>query len=580
MVENHPLSKAEQAAQEALCKIYTCIEEQKSFLLEAGAGAGKTYSLIKALKYLIDRRGSELLRRHQQIACITYTNVARDEIEARTDGHPVIFSSTIHAFCWSMIKDFQPFLRDRISHIDQFSKKIEEAGGIKAQKIDYDLGYRTVDEKCISLGHDDVLSLAVELMKESKFRYLLTTRYPILFIDEYQDTDKKFADALVDFFIGKDESPLIGFFGDHWQKIYPEGCGKIEHPGLEIIGKRANFRSASAVVEVLNRIRPDLPQEVKDHEVDGSVGVYHTNGWVGERRTDSHWKGDLSQEANHKEIEFIREYLTTEGWDFDSPGTTKILMLTHNALAEEQGYKSIAKLFSSRKELYLKKEDPYIAFLVDTIEPMCTAYENGRFGEMFTILRRRIPIIHSHADKKMWSDSMAKLLELRKTSNVGAVIAHLIDTQCPRVPDKVNDKERELSLLSSEEIDSSDRLQRIHSLKEIPYQEIISLTQFLNNHTLYSTKHGVKGAEFENVLVILGRGWNLYNFNQMLETEELGLPTDKNKREAFERNRNLFYVACSRPKKRLALLFTQELSADAMVTLTKWFGKNAIHSMC
>lgn len=30
-------------------------------------------------------------------------------------------------------------------------------------------------------------------------------------------------------------------------------------------------------------------------------------------------------------------------------------------------------------------------------------------------------------------------------------------------------------------------------------------------------KHGVKDAEFENVLVVVGRGWNKYNFGKMLE---------------------------------------------------------------
>ena len=48
------------------------------------------------------------------------------------------------------------------------------------------------------------------------------------------------------------------------------------------------------------------------------------------------------------------------------------------------------------------------------------------------------------------------------------------------------------------------------------------------------------------------------------------------KEEAYERNRNLFYVVCSRPKKRLAILFTQSLSPDAMATLESWFGKETI----
>ena len=63
------LSPAEQAAQIALDRIYECIDQGRSFLLEAGAGAGKTYSLIKALIHLLEKRGTDLLRQHQQVAC-------------------------------------------------------------------------------------------------------------------------------------------------------------------------------------------------------------------------------------------------------------------------------------------------------------------------------------------------------------------------------------------------------------------------------------------------------------------------------------------------------------------------------
>jgi len=49
--------------------------------------------------------------------------------------------------------------------------------------------------------------------------------------------------------------------------------------------------------------------------------------------------------------------------------------------------------------------------------------------------------------------------------------------------------------------------------------------------------------------------------------------------EMFERNRNLFYVVCSRPKKRLAIMFTQYVSEPAMRTLTDWFGADAIHAL-
>ena len=88
------------ASEKALDKLYSAIETNKSFRFEAGAGAGKTYSLIKALRYLIDKRSTILLKSNQKIACITYTNVAVEEISRHTDNHPLIFAGTIHAFSW------------------------------------------------------------------------------------------------------------------------------------------------------------------------------------------------------------------------------------------------------------------------------------------------------------------------------------------------------------------------------------------------------------------------------------------------------------------------------------------------
>ena len=145
------------------------------------------------------------------------------------------------------------------------------------------------------------------------------------------------------------------------------------------------------------------------------------------------------------------------------------------------------------------------------------------------------------------------------------------------MPDSVRDVEVQLSSASPEEIKESRALTEIDALRAVPYRELVALAQFLDEHTPFSTKHGVKGAEFDNVLAVFGRGWSHYNWKNFLEWAEEGVPPDKT--DAFERNRNLFYVACSRPKKRLALLFTQELSSKALSTLAQWFGAETIHSI-
>lgn len=574
MLKSTQTNPAEIAAQKALDEMFACIHNRQNFRLEAGAGAGKTFSLVKALKLIIDEQGDSLQRRNQKVACITYTNVATDEIISRTDGHPVIYASTIHAFCWDLIKSFQPFLRAGVEKIDSWINKLEDADGVGSRRISYELGYRRINDNHIYLHHDDVLTLTVEIMGNQKFRQILTTRFPILFIDEYQDTNESFAQTILQYFITKTEGPLIGLFGDSWQKIYRDGIGFIEHENLKHIGKEANFRSVSNVVDVLNRIRPELPQEVKDPEANGSAIVYHSNNWTGERRTGGHWGGDLPEEQAHIYLQKTREKLVESGWDF-SPEKTKILMLTHNVLAAEQNYTQIVKAFRYN-DAFVKKEDPHISFLVDTVEPACIAFEQGLYGEMFSYIGIRNDHVRSLADKKAWSKNMQSLIELRETGTIGQLLDLLKTTKRPRLPEGVLNTESQLAQATPEEIDESLTLKQIQKLREVPYKELSALALFVNNHTPFSTKHGVKGAEFENVLVVLGRGWNQYNWSQFLES----FPTPPaDKVGSYIRNRNLFYVACSRPMKRLALLFTQELSGSALATLNALFGEEHVNPL-
>ena len=562
------ISPAEFAAQRALKKMTECIHARQNFRMEAGAGAGKTYSLVEALKLIIEEQGTTLQRQHQKVACITYTNVATDEIVSRIDRHPVVYASTIHSFCWELIKNFQPFLRKKVPEIKGWAKKLRESDGVGTQRVDYELGYRFINESHLLLHHDDVLTLAIELMEIRKFRRILTARFPVLFIDEYQDTNAGFAESIVQYFIEPKEGPLIGLFGDSWQKIYGDGVGLIEHNNLKHIGKEANFRSVKNIVDVLNNIRPELPQEVHAPEASGSVKVYHSNEWAGQRQTGGHWTGGLPVDVAHGYLEELRSRLSEDGWDFSSPAT-KILMLTHNILASEQDYAQIVKAFRFN-DAFIKKEDPHIAFLVDTVEPACIAFQKGLYGEMFALIRARSESIRSLADKQALAREMRTLLELRESGTIGEVLDHLKKTRRPRLPDRVQKTEAKLSKASPEEIEGSPTLKQIHKLRAIPYKELSALALFVNDHTPFSTKHGVKGAEFENVLVVFGRGWSQYNWNRFLEWFPDKYPPGKE--DSYIRNRNLFYVACSRPKKRLALLFTQELSEDALTTLQSWFG--------
>ena len=573
-----PMNPAEEATQKALDQVWHCLETGESFLLEAGAGAGKTYTLVEALRFLVNRYRHTLQQRHKQIACITFTNVAKDEIEARTDRSPVIHCNTIHAFCWSLIVVFQRQLRALLPGLDQWPEKLADAGGVGERQVTYELGHRSINDARISIHHDDVLKLTIALMDNAKFRRILAEKYPIILIDEYQDTDAAWINSIKHYFLGQENSPQFGFFGDHWQKIYGNGCGKIDHPGLTAIGKEANFRSVPAVVDCLNRMRPELPQSVVDPDAEGEIQIFHTNSWPGKRRAGGHWGGDLPAEVAENALEAVLDRLDLAGWDL-SPETTKILMLTHRVLAGRQGYPSIPEVFRFNQS-FTNKEDPHIAFFGDALEPACNAYLSRKYGEMFQALGSSVPAIRAHDDKRKWSEAMDRMIELRDGATVGEVMAHLLAVRRLRIPDPVERRERQLSdFVPTAEEEMPRPLKELERLRTVPYHEIVALCQFLSGHSPFETKHGVKGVEFDNVLVVVGRGWNRYNFGQMLElaADLAAIPPDK--QDLFERNRNLYYVACSRPKKRLAVLFTQLLSAAALQTVNGWFGAEAVEEL-
>lgn len=87
--------------------IFNSIDNCQNIIFNAGAGAGKTYSLIESLKYIIKEKGERLNYHNQNIICITYTNVAANEIKERLGNSNLAKISTIHERLWELISPYQ-----------------------------------------------------------------------------------------------------------------------------------------------------------------------------------------------------------------------------------------------------------------------------------------------------------------------------------------------------------------------------------------------------------------------------------------------------------------------------------------
>ena len=105
-IDNHIDDHVDKEIQECFSK-----GNSKCFFVFAGAGSGKTSSLINTLTFLDEKHGEELLMYSKQIAVISYTNAACDEISRRLQYKPVFSVSTIHSFLWELIKNHQGDIR-------------------------------------------------------------------------------------------------------------------------------------------------------------------------------------------------------------------------------------------------------------------------------------------------------------------------------------------------------------------------------------------------------------------------------------------------------------------------------------
>lgn len=572
---------AEEESEKALSQVLQALQTHRNFKLEAGAGAGKTYSLIHALQHILARRSDFLARPDQQIACLTYTKVARDEIIRRTDAHPSVFTDTLHGFLWEMIRPYQKSLRHHISNSAAWEPLLDGGDDLEQIPVQYEFGIRSKSDDAITLHHDDVPTLAIQLFGIPKFRSLIADRFPIVFIDEYQDTPVGLVEAMLGDLAENKPRPVFGFFGDHWQQIYENTCGSIVHPSVVPIPKNANFRSGSSITGFLNNLRPELAQATAADAPAGTVTIYHTNEWPGSR-LGRNWKGQISHEATHETLAWVTRDVHENRWDAPSKDT-KTLMLTHSAIANEVGYPSLPNVFKYN-EAFVKKENPVVAFLIDVIEPALEAFVHRRFGQLFDVLGGERPHIRTPGDKVLWTEFFDSLGRACSTGTVGQVLDQILEQSLFSVPTRVRTGQAALDeairkLASNATPIAHRSIEEHQKLREVAYSEIRSLAAYLDDQTMFSTKHSVKGAEFDNVIVVVGRGWSRYDFAKMLGSHpERGALAEKD-RSSYERARNLFYVAASRAKHNLVLLFTQELDSKALGTLAHLAGKENIVSV-
>ena len=564
--ENYECAKAE--ADQVDAQIIEALESGHSFRVEAGAGSGKTYSLNKAIEWLQANKWAEYRRKKQAVVCITYTNAAVDVIAERLSKDSFILPSTIHSFAWNAIQQYQSYLIDIVSDDPNFAT--DEGDFFKVTEVAYTLGHRYKENGVQYLYHDDVLKLFCRLLDNAKFRRVFADKYPLILIDEYQDSYKPIIDRFLSFFIAEKKGPQFGFFGDAWQTIYQsnKACGLIEHENIEVIKKGSNFRSAPKIVELLNKLRPELPQQSAIDGFDGEIVVVTCDDYTGPRRTDRTFKDELPAEELKDRLTQITKKIerTTPTED-----ELKVLMITHRVLASQQGYEQLlAVLDDSLKD----KEDPFLIFFMDIVEPIYKALTDSNMQLLFDTLGiRRYPITKK-AEKMQWKRLCEGLENARKKRAID-VLELIYKSKLIPIPPKV-DAWYKFYNETPEMVYGADS--SIHTFLNLDYAQFIAAIEFLYPDAMFSTEHGVKGEEYDNVVFVISKGWNQYQFEKYAPMIIAPDSIPNGKEPSFERNRNLFYVCCSRPKKRLFFFVSIPVDTKFRAFLNQLVGKDNIYT--
>lgn len=544
-------------------QIIQLLEQRKNFRVEAGAGSGKTYSLNRVIEWIQLHKEMEYKKMKKKVACITYTNAAVDVIVERLKNDSFIEPLTIHSFAWGAIKQYQRAIIEMIQDDEKLTAN--ETDFSKVIEVRYNLGHRYIKQGVQYLFHDDVLKLFVKFLDNVKFRRVFTNKYPLILIDEYQDSNKFVIDQFIKYYIAHNDGPQFGFFGDSWQTIYQSNnaCGIIDHPNISVVGKKSNFRSSPRIVHLLNDIRPELPQKSAIDDFEGEVLVITCNDYTGQRRDDRGFKGELPADELQQRLNAVKEKLKNQTGDSES---LKVLMITHKILAKQQGYERVLEILNDGLR---DKQDIFLIFFMNTVEQIYKSLKESDMQLLFDTLGvKRFPI-QTKNEKVSWQMFKNKL-ELARNGTAFDIVKCVIDSKLVPIPPQIISyieiyKNSPKTLYSGVEIEK---------FLKIPYSEFIAAINFLYPEADFSTEHGVKGEEYDNVIFVISKGWNQYQFEKYMPMLNKKIPDDK--RKAFEKNRNLFYVCCSRPKKRLIFFISIEMEAEFTSFLEELVGKENI----
>lgn len=607
-------------------EIFSILNPQNpsSFFLFAGAGSGKTRTLVNVLDKFKAKYGKDFQLYNKKIAIITYTNAAADEIARRLEYSTTFSVSTIHSFAWELIKnypiDIKKWLKENleveIQELELEQGKSKNLGNktsmTRAKKIEskkerinnleeiknfvYNPNSDNITKD--SLNHSEVISIAAFFISTKElFKKIVITKFPIIFIDESQDTKKELIEALFELQSNKKDQFSLGLFGDTMQRIYSDGkenLGQSLPKDWHKPAKKMNHRSKSRIITLINKIR---------EKVDGQEQLPRVDNIGGFVRFFSVSRVKNKFETEQLVCEKMKEITCDENWSGETKDVMS-LILEHHMAAKRLGFSTLFDnlyKIESMKTSLLDGSSAAINLFTKIILPLYEANKKKNKFEIANIVKKHSTLLNSKSmeketDKiallKSVNNKVKEILDLWKDANQPTLIEILevLDkVKLFTIPIPLNYLLVKNSGNQTEETQSKDsddeELGLWKSALEAPFTEIIQYSKYINAETNFGTHQGIKGLEFDRVMVLIddteARGF-MFSYDKLFDIKPMTPADIKNveegKETGIERTLRLFYVACSRTKESLAIVAYNDNPALLKENVIKfgWFKEEEI----
>ncbi|CUX72124.1 ATP-dependent DNA helicase PcrA [Clostridium sp. C105KSO15] len=588
----------------------------RSFFLFAGAGSGKTKSLIDALNYLKDKYGNQFLTQKRNVAVITYTNAACDEIKRRANYNSLFVISTIHSFAWELIQpytiDIKEWIkedtiirmadlerkqltgkkqsqayRDRDRKIESYKKRLDSLSLIK--KFIYSPDGANNEKN--SLDHSEVIKICANfLTSKQTLQNILIDRYPVLLIDESQDTKKELIEAFIELASNHKGSFCLGLLGDTMQRIYLDGKEKLQDiipNDWEKPCKEMNHRSRKRIVDLCNEIRKHadgIQQKPRHDKTGGTVRIF-----VVDRKQDNY---KVENQIRRKMIDMAKD----SNWD--DIEQVKCLTVEHQMAAKRLGFEHFFEpLYSVYKQGVTDGSLSAISPLLRILLPLYQANVDENKFEIARIVRKNATAYKncikerdlSKEDFERINNSINELLKLWKNN----------DPKCIELIDNIEKNDlfelpNDLKILLKRESSNGENNTKDSDIKKLdalatslnaPFSEVVKYQQYISGIASFDTHQGVKGLQFERVMVIIddeasqGSTFNYGKLFGIIPKSKTDIENeDQGKETTMDRTRRLLYVTCSRAIDSLAIVYYSDSVEEDINKISScgWFIEDEI----